>query len=94
MPEYIKRETITWMLSFEGIPDDSIVGQAVRMIRETVERLPAEDVVEIAPDLREVVKILCEKYEKAKQTSFVRDPLAYALYQTWKSVEEKRGCRP
>ena len=30
-----------------------------------------------------------EEYEKAKGLGFVRNPLAYALYQVWKMVDEK-----
>ena len=30
------------------------------------------------------VKRLQEEYEKAKSLEFVRDPVAYAIYQVWK----------
>lgn len=45
---------------------------------------------EVKAGLEGVVKLLCREYEKAKQSPVVRDPLAYALYQTWKAVDERR----
>ena len=35
------------------------------------------------------VKRLQEEYEKAKNLEFVRDPVAYALYQVWKEADER-----
>lgn len=37
----------------------------------------------------EVVQLLKEEYEKAKTLKFVRKPLPYALYKTWKIVDKK-----
>ena len=39
----------------------------------------------------EVVELLKAEYEKAKTLKFVRRPLPYALYKTWKIVDKKRG---
>lgn len=38
----------------------------------------------------EVVELLKAEYEKAKTLKFVRKPLAYAIYKTWKVVAKKR----
>ena len=43
--------------------------------------------------LEEVIKMLEKEYERAKTLSFVRDPLAYALYSVWKKVDETHGRR-
>lgn len=40
--------------------------------------------------LEKVIKMLEEEYERAKQKDFVRDPLAYALYHTWKKVDKRK----
>lgn len=48
---------------------------------------------EVADDnsaLEKAIGILKKKYERAKQLDFVRDPLAYALYHTWKKVDERK----
>lgn len=34
-----------------------------------------------------VVRRLEKEYEKAKQTKFIINPLAYALYKVWKIVD-------
>lgn len=34
-------------------------------------------------------KLLEEEYERAKGLAYVRDPLAYALYQVWKIADVK-----
>ena len=35
------------------------------------------------------VKRLQEEYERAKNLEFVRDPVAYALYQVWKEADKR-----
>lgn len=90
MDEYIKKEKIFKMLDPHK-SGDAVVGSVLLAVRKAVENLPADNVVEVAPGLRNTVKMLCKEYEKAKQTSYVRDPLAYALYQTWRHVDGRRG---
>ena len=41
-------------------------------------------------DLTKAIKILKEQYEKAKKIGWVRNKIAYALYQTWK-IFDNRG---
>lgn len=40
-------------------------------------------------DIEEVIELLRQEYEKAKQKPWVQYPMAYALYQTWKQVDIK-----
>ena len=42
--------------------------------------------------LEDAIEILKEQYEKAKQLEFVRNPLAYALYHTWRICDKKGGA--
>lgn len=39
--------------------------------------------------LEKAIEILNAEYEQAKKQPFVVKPLAYALYHTWKKVDEK-----
>lgn len=39
-------------------------------------------------ELTKAIKVLKEQYEKAKKKDWVRNPIAYALYQTWKIFDE------
>jgi len=42
-------------------------------------------------DLDRTIIILLEEYDRAKRLDFVRDPLGYALYKTWKRHDMKEG---
>lgn len=39
-------------------------------------------------ELDKVIEVLKEQYEKAKKIGWVRNPIAYALYQTWKIFDK------
>lgn len=38
-------------------------------------------------DIEQAKKMLDLEYERAQKLEFVRNPLAYALYQVWKKVD-------
>lgn len=42
--------------------------------------------------IEKAIKLLTKEYERAKRLSFVRNPVAYALYQVWK-MADKEGAR-
>lgn len=42
--------------------------------------------------IEKAIKLLTKEYERAKRLSFVRNPVAYALYQVWK-MADKEGVR-
>lgn len=48
------------------------------------------DVVEIPHELRQVVKKLIRNYEKAQKLQFVKNPIAYALYKTWREFDSRK----
>lgn len=84
--EYIEREAaISKIQSIQG----PILSREVRALRE----LPADDVVEVLKELRPAVRLLCKEYERAKKNPTVRNPIAYALYQTWKAVDDCENGR-
>jgi len=37
--------------------------------------------------LKKAIRLLEQEYEKAKGLAFVKNPLAYALYQIWKKAD-------
>ena len=44
--------------------------------------------------IEDAEKMLREEYEKAKEKEWVLDPVAYALYKTWrKADEDRKGIR-
>ena len=40
--------------------------------------------------IERAIELLKAEYENAKRLAYVRNPLAYALYQVWKVAEQKR----
>lgn len=88
--EYIEREAVLKGLS-KQTSDLGLFGAGVTLGKdfaaEVVRNAPAADVVEVFPELRETVTLLHKEYEKAEQSPFVHDPLAYALYHTWRAVD-------
>lgn len=42
-------------------------------------------------ELEEAIKLLKVHYEVAKKLEYVQNPVAFALYQTWKMADKKRG---
>lgn len=53
---------------------------------------PTVDAVEV-PDkkLLKAIKLLIKQYEKSKNSEYVYNHVAHALYHTWKQVDEGRG---
>ena len=41
-------------------------------------------------DIEAAIKKLRAEYERAQNLEFVRNPLAYALYQVWKLADKDR----
>lgn len=45
--------------------------------------------VELEKEIEKAIELLKAEYEEAKKQEWVYNPLAYALYHTWKKVDEK-----
>ena len=43
--------------------------------------------------VEKAVEMLQEEYSKAKQQAYIRKPMAYALYETWKKFDEMEKVR-
>jgi hypothetical protein len=41
--------------------------------------------------LKKAIELLEAEYERAKKLEYVHNPLAWALYQVWKKVDEMKG---
>ena len=44
-------------------------------------------------DIDKIIDLLKANYERAKLMEFVRKPLAWALYETWKYVDRTEKVR-
>lgn len=83
MADYIERTALRDAL----YADDAITMQGVKILNQ----FPAADVAPVKPELKKAVGLLNAYYEKGLKNPIVRDPLAWALFQTWKTVN--RGDR-
>ena len=68
---------------------------------ELLDEIPAADVAEVCflTELhvgdrawKKAMSILDKKYAEAKKLPFIRDPLAWALYHTWKEFDDGKRC--
>lgn len=41
--------------------------------------------------LEQAIEMLKEEYEQAKKQGYIRNPLAWALYQVWRAADRKKG---
>lgn len=66
-----------------------------------IEILPAADVAEVCfpAELhvgdrawKKAMSILDKKYAEAKKMPFIRDPMAWALYHTWREFDDGKRC--
>lgn len=92
--EYISREAALKALFVPGMCYAPIQLQIVK-------DLPAADVAEVCfpAELhvgdrawKKAMSILDKKYAEAKKLPFIRDPLAWALYHTWREFDDGKRC--
>lgn len=95
MDEYIgreeaKNELLSWAVCIYH-PEYLLREDAVYVL----DSLPAADVAPVRPELRKAVELLHKNYEKALNSSYVRNPIAWALYHNWKKMDEnnRRRCQ-
>lgn len=44
-------------------------------------------------DIESAIEYLHEQYDKALKMDYIKNPLAWALYQTWRYVDKGNGAR-
>ena len=64
---------------------------------ELLDEIPAADVAEVVRSKdcdawKKAMSIIDKKYAEAKKLPFIRDPLAWALYHTWKELDDGKRC--
>lgn len=53
--------------------------------------IPIVDAVEVEdPELMKAIKLLIKQYSRSKASDYVYNPIAHALYHTWKQVDERK----
>ncbi|MBP5433609.1 hypothetical protein [Ruminococcus sp.] len=68
-------------------------------VLKAIDRLPliaeSKGVTKLSGDIKldNAIKYLHEQYDKALKMDYVKNPLAWALYQTWQYVDKGNGTR-
>lgn len=97
MDEYIEREALLEKIArMINYAETNGMGRELTVlfqVGDAVMDCPAADVAPVVPELRPVVRLLHKEYERAKKNPVVRNPMAFALYQTWKAVDECENGR-
>lgn len=88
MDEYIEREKL-----LHGIETIARCpgGINVDTMYHLIQHYPGADVVPVRSELLKTVKLLEQNYERGLNSDYVRDPMAWALYQTWRAMERGTG---
>lgn len=90
--EYISREAALMKLMQDGCSAKNL---------QSISDMPAADVAEVCfpAELhvgdrawKKAMSILDKKYAEAKKLPFIREPMAWALYHTWKELDDGKRC--
>ena len=103
--EYISREAALKYIKSEQCKTCSDIGLcgncAVLVAVKLLEKVPAADVAEVCfpAELhvgdrawKKAMSILDKRYAEAKKLPFIREPMAWALYHTWKEFDDGKRC--
>lgn len=90
MAEYIEREGLkydlrNWIVDYE-VNGEHETADCLRECIDLIDDTPTADVVPVRTELRKAVDLLHKNYEKALNSPYVRDPIAWTLYHTWKEM--------
>lgn len=99
--EYISREAAVKAAN-EWV-SEACMAPVMRVSRllDKLQKVPAADVAEVCfpAELhvgdrawKKAMSILDKKYAEAKKLPFIRDPLAWALYHTWREFDDGKRC--
>ena len=88
MAEYIERAEV--LKKFEEIKNsvDITFADALYLdgVMELIDSVPSADVAPVRTELRKAVDLLHKNYEKALNSPYVHDLIAWTLYHTWKEM--------
>ena len=100
--EYIRRDAAMKAVASQyGACRSPAQNRMIDEIRNKIRRMPAANVAEVCfpAELhvgdrawKKAMSILDKKYAEAKKLPFIRDPLAWALYHTWREFDDGKRC--
>ena len=100
--EYIRRDAAMKAVASQyGACRSPAQNRMIDEIRNKITPMPAANVAEVCfpAELhvgdrawKKAMSILDKKYAEAKKLPFIRDPLAWALYHTWREFDDGKRC--
>ena len=100
--EYIRRDAAMKAVASQyGACRSPAQNRMIDAIRNKIRRMPAANVAAVCfpAELhvgdrawKKAMSILDKKYAEAKKLPFIRDPLAWALYHTWREFDDGKRC--
>lgn len=88
MAEYIEREALRNAVRKNAMTKyDWSEEIDVDDFEKVLAELPAAEVEPVRPELRKAVKLLMKNYDRGLNSDYVRNPVAWALYQTWREMD-------
>ena len=87
----IDANTIPWEEHY--VPDGNTqwgYKKELCVLKPVIDAMPTVDAVEV-PDkkLLKAIKLLIKQYEHSKNSEYVHNPVAHALFHTWKQVDKE-----
>lgn len=101
MADYIRRDDALFALRKAERGGSMTALTRLERAYAEIREMPAADVAEVCfpAELhvgdrawKKAMSILDKKYAEAKKLPFIRDPLAWALYHTWREFDDGKRC--
>jgi hypothetical protein len=101
MDDYIRRDDALFALRKAERGGSMTALTRLERAYAEIREMPAADVAEVCfpAELhvgdrawKKAMSILDKKYAEAKKLPFIRDPLAWALYHTWREFDDGKRC--
>ena len=101
MADYIRRDDAMFALRKAERGGSMTALTRLERAYAEIREMPAADVAEVCfpAELhvgdrawKKAMSILDKKYAEAKKLPFIRDPLAWALYHTWREFDDGKRC--
>lgn len=97
MTDYIKRADALFALRKAERGGSMTALTRLERAYAEIREMPAADVAEVVrrkdcDAWKKAMSIIDKKYAEAKKLPFIRDPLAWALYHTWKELDDGKRC--
>ena len=96
MAEYIERGILLKRIESHLTTDRKTIGKkqfadgfflGLSEAEIMVAQAPAVEVEPVRSELRKVLKLLEKNYEQGLNSDYVREPITWTLYQTWKEMD-------